>query len=281
MTESGEILCDDLDKAIEHYQSMGYRLDMIFPADSPRKALMWKDGDRIWLTRSDGTGGLAFGIAFGIIREAEQPLSDWVKGRAGMEYRDLIPGRMGGKVIASHIRLTEGGEVADYVHYHKVLFQMIYCIRGRIKVVYEDQGQPFWLESGDCVLQPPEIRHRVLESTAGAEVIEVSMPAEHETWVEHDIELPTGKLRPDRSFSGQRFVHSKASEAKWHALDKYMEVRETGILLVSDRLADVRVFRRRTEVGLREEAETMMLRPYGFTYRLGNGETLVVDIGGY
>src|SRR5206468_11860225 len=36
--------------------------------------------------------------------------SDWITGRAGMEYRDLIPGRLGGKVIASHIRLTTGGE---------------------------------------------------------------------------------------------------------------------------------------------------------------------------
>ncbi|HEX3102389.1 MAG TPA: VOC family protein, partial [Pyrinomonadaceae bacterium] len=124
--------------------------------------------------------------------------SDWVLGRAGMEYRDLIPGRLGGKVIVSHIRLTSGGEVPDYVHYHKVDFQMIYCKRGRISVVYEDQGPPFWLETGDCVLQPPEIRHRVLECTAGAEVIEVSMPAEHETWVEHEMELPTSELKPDR-----------------------------------------------------------------------------------
>ena len=92
---------------------------------------------------------------------------------------------------------------------------MIYCKRGRIKVVYEDQGPPFWLETGDCVLQPPEIRHRVLECTAGAEVIEVSMPAEHETWVEHKITLPTAELKPDRDFSGQRFMRSVAAEAYW------------------------------------------------------------------
>ena len=131
-----------------------------------------------------------------------------------MEYRDLIPDKLGGKVIASHIRLTEGGEVPDYVHYHKVDFQMIYCKRGRIKVVYEDQGPPFWLETGDCVLQPPEVRHRVLECTAGAEVIEVSMPAVHETWVEHDIKLPTADIKPDRDFGGQRFArHIAASES--------------------------------------------------------------------
>jgi quercetin dioxygenase-like cupin family protein len=83
---------------------------------------------------------------------------------------------------------------------------MIRCIKGRIKVVYEDQGEPFWLEPGDWVIQPPEIRHRVLECEAGSEVIEVSMPAEHETWVDHEMTLPTTELRPNREFNGQRFV---------------------------------------------------------------------------
>jgi quercetin dioxygenase-like cupin family protein len=90
---------------------------------------------------------------------------------------------------------------------------MIRCIKGRIKVVYEDQGEPFWLEAGDWVIQPPEIRHRVLECTAGAEVIEISMPAEHETWVDHDMDLPTDRHRPDREFSGQQFVRFIAPKA--------------------------------------------------------------------
>src|SRR5262245_50397922 len=94
----------------------------------------------------------------------------WYVGRAGMEYRDLIPGRLGGRFIASHIRIPGGGETPDYVHYHKALFQMIYCKAGWVRVVYEDQGPPFALEAGDCVLQPPEIRHRVLESSPGLEV---------------------------------------------------------------------------------------------------------------
>ena len=123
---------------------------------------------------------------------------EWIKGRAGMEYRDLIPGRLGGKVVASHIRLTPGGEVADYVHYHKVAFQMIFCFAGAIRVVYEDQGEPFWLRPGDCVLQPPEIRHRVLEAEAGSEVIEIGCPAVHETWVDHEMQLPTVEYRPER-----------------------------------------------------------------------------------
>jgi mannose-6-phosphate isomerase-like protein (cupin superfamily) len=116
-------------------------------------------------------------------------------------------------VIVSHIGLPFEGEVPDYVHYHRVDFQMIYCLNGRMKVVYEDQGPPFWLRAGDCVLQPPEIRHRVLECTAGVEVIEISMPAEHETWGDHDIVLPTYEFRPDREFNGHRFVRFIARKA--------------------------------------------------------------------
>ena len=42
-------------------------------------------------------------------------------------------------------------------------------------MVYEDQGEPFIMREGDCVLQPPQIRHRVLESSGPLEVIEVSL----------------------------------------------------------------------------------------------------------
>ncbi len=188
---------------------------MIFPADNPREALVSKDDQSVRLSlqkpaRRQALNTQRTSYALANARASAPDYGEWIMGRAGMEYRDLIPDRIGGKVIASHIRLTEGGEVPDYVHYHKVDFQMIYCKRGRIKVVYEDQGEPFWLETGDCVLQPPEIRHRVLECTAGAEVIEVSMPAEHETWVEHTITLPNGTINKDRIFGTQPFIRKTA-----------------------------------------------------------------------
>ena len=85
-----------------------------------------------------------------------------------MLYRDLIPGRLGGRYIASLISIPEGGPVADWVHFHRVAFQMIYVRRGWVRVVYEDQGEPFVMREGDLVLQPPEIRHRVLESSPGS-----------------------------------------------------------------------------------------------------------------
>ncbi len=220
------ITCTNLDETIEHYtKQLGYRLDMIFPADAPLQALVSKDGESLRLLASGKR-----------ISESGK----WIKGRAGMEYRDLIPDRMGGKVIASHIRIPNGGEVADYVHYHKVDFQMIYCVAGAILVVYEDQGEPFWLKSGDCVLQPPEIRHRVLEATAGAQVIEIGSPAIHETWADHDMILPTVRMLPDRDFGGQRFVRHIAADSL-PIVGEYgdFEAHHTGISSATGGLAEV------------------------------------------
>lgn len=166
--------------------------------------------------------------------------SKWVMGRVGMEYRDLIPGGLGGRLGASHIRLNAVGEVPDYVHYHKVRFHVIYCRRGRVKVVYEDCGEPFWLEPGDCVLQPPEIRHRVLEAEAGSEVVEIASPAVHETRADHGLTLPTEHFRPDRDFGGQRFVRHKAADSV-PIVSGFgsFETHDTGIEAASGRAASV------------------------------------------
>ena len=32
------------------------------------------------------------------------------------------------------------------------------------------------------------------------------MPAEHETWIDHEMELPNATLNAERLFSGQKFV---------------------------------------------------------------------------
>ena len=120
----------------------------------------------------------------------------WVIGRAGMAYRDLIPGRLGGSIIASHIRIPDAGPVPDMVHYHTVGFQLIFCYSGWVRLVYEDQGPPFVLGAGDCVIQPPRIRHRVLEASENLQVIEIGVPAEHVTTVDHEMTLPTPSREP-------------------------------------------------------------------------------------
>jgi quercetin dioxygenase-like cupin family protein len=224
---------------------LGFRLDMIYPADNPQVAVLSGHGLRIRLdtsaTEAPGTiriltdnaalsGGndrlsapngtqIEFDAlnpplvlpptqhAFVVRRLADQ--APWIIGRAGMEYRDLVPSRLGGAVIASHIRVPDG-PVPDMVHFHKVGFQLIFCIKGSVDVVYEDQGGPRRLTAGDCFIQPPMIRHRVLNAADGIEVIEIGVPAEHITEIDHEMELPTAAYRPEREWEGQRFVHSLA-----------------------------------------------------------------------
>ena len=249
-TDSAEVVvpCIDLDPTLAFFTSeLGFRIEMITPADNPTTAIISGYGVRLCL-RSGGSGkditlrfnsssratqtlhapnGTTVEIinastAF-VLPELKESLvvtpltsdASWTVGRAGMRYRDLIPSRLGGAFIASHIHIPRGGPVPDYVHYHRIKFQMIYCKSGWVRVVYEDQGEPFVMNSGDCVLQPPEIRHRVLESSDNLEVIEIGAPAEHETFAEHTITLPTPTLRPDRDFSGQRFVRHVAEQTPW------------------------------------------------------------------
>lgn len=183
--------------------------------------------------------------SFVVRRLADQ--APWVIGRAGMHYRDLIPDRLGGRIIASHIRIPDGGPVPDMVHYHTVGFQLIYCYRGWVRLVYEDQGPPFILGAGDCVIQPPEIRHRVLESSDALEVIEVGVPAEHITTIDHNMELPTNTFAPDRDFAGQKFCHHKVAEAHWKpARVSGFQTRDTGIANATNGVANVQINKRQT-----------------------------------
>ena len=121
---------------------------------------------------------------------------------------------------------------------------MIYCWRGWVRVVYEDQGPPFILAAGDCVLQPPQIRHRVLESSAGAEVIEISCPALHETWADFELQLPTASVQVPREFEGQVFVHHRGADGTWAPFgDQGFESQDLGLAPASGGLAHGRLLR--------------------------------------
>ncbi|MBF0279519.1 MAG: cupin domain-containing protein, partial [SAR324 cluster bacterium] len=276
--------CNEIGKTLSFFTDrLGFRLHSIFPADDPSIALISNLGFRIRLDRNatgaagslrlicDNPGSIAEGalsltapngtriellaadpalvippmqssLVINQIKECDQ----WHTGRAGMLYRDLIPDRQGGRFIASHIRILEGGPVPDYVHFHKIRFQMIYCYKGWVRVVYEDQGEPFVLQAGDCVLQPPEIRHQVLECSPGMEVIEIGCPAEHLTGVDHDLQLPNATLNRKRSFGepSQQFVRHEAKKAQWQPWRFVgFDSRDIGISSATGGLADVQVAR--------------------------------------
>ena len=244
---------DELRNDIPFYtKTLGMRMDMIYPADNPSIAVFSGHGLRLRIEKdaqeqpgtlrilTEDPDGFADGQrvltapngtrveieernpplvmpqtqhSFVVRRLADQ--APWIIGRAGMHYRDLVPSRLGGSIIASHIRIPDGGPVPDMVHFHKVGFQLIFCIHGWVDVVYEDQGPKMRLNPGDCFIQPPEIRHRVLEASDDLQVIEIGVPADHVTEIDHDMTLPTPHHRPDREWDGQKFVYNQAAEAEW------------------------------------------------------------------
>jgi quercetin dioxygenase-like cupin family protein len=261
---------DDLRALLDEH---GFRVDAIFPADAPSTAVVSAHGVRLRLEAAaaaapvtlhlltdhrSGTAVLPGGSTL-----AFRPFSTTYDlpdnlpsltishdrgeqgvGRAGMRYRDLLPDRWGGRFVASHISIPDGGPVPDYVHFHKVRFQVIVVKAGWVRLVYEDQGEPFVMVAGDAVLQPPEIRHRVLEASPGLEVIEVGCPALHETIADWALPLPNGTGDPDREWSGQRFVRHVAADATdepWHVPG--WTYRDTGIARATGGLATVRIAR--------------------------------------
>ena len=279
-TAEAMIACNDINAALAFYvDRLGFRVDSIFPADEPAVAVLRGYGLRLRLdpdappspatlriscTDLEAMGGAGRlvapdGTTVDIV-DGDPPLTlpplqqsfvlerasddaGWTVGRAEMRYRDLIPDRQGGRFIASHIEIPTAGPVSDYVHFHKIRFQMIYCYRGWVRLVYEDQGEPFVMHAGDCVLQPPRIRHRVLESSAGLEVVEITCPALHETFADAEMTLPTGADTPERDYGGQRFVLHRAADAGWVATADGFLRRRFGFTEATDGLAEASVLR--------------------------------------
>lgn len=238
-----ELVCTELGREVDRLKDEGFRLDVIYPADEPHTAVLSRNGDTFRVTTRPGGSALPEALApfepeFVLTRAGASA----GEGRAGMLYRDLIPSRLGGRYIASHIAIPDGGPVSDWVHFHRIRFQMIYVRSGWVRVVYEGQGDPFVMEAGDLVLQPPEIRHRVLESSAGLEVVEVGCPALHPTMADHEMELPNAARDPERDFSGQRFLRHVAVATPWTPFAGG-EAQETAMTDATGGLADVRTLR--------------------------------------
>jgi quercetin dioxygenase-like cupin family protein len=237
-----QVVCADLNAAIDDLQQQGFRLDLIYPADDPHTASLTNGRDSIRLTtRADAPN----------VPDALPPFKpEFVltraggsagHGRAGMLYRDLIPSRLGGRYIASHISIPGGGPVSDWVHFHKIALQLLYVRRGWVRLLYENQGEAFAMREGDLVLQPPEIRHLVLESSSNFEIIEIGAPAVHATFADHELELPNGS-HPGRTYGGQHFLHHKAAETAWTPFGS-AEAQETAMADATDSLANVRTIR--------------------------------------
>lgn len=99
------------------------------------------------------------------------------------QYRDLgIAGAISGMVRAHVIKMIPPCDAAEVYkrHFHDVEFQMVYVLKGWIKGEYEGAGV-VTMREGSCWLQPPKIKHSVLDYSDDCELLEIIMPADFAT----------------------------------------------------------------------------------------------------
>ena len=152
IVQSLVVPCNDLTETLDFFTEKNeFLLHRIYPAEDPSIADIENHGRYIRLVKQESgpypdypaiIGGSTQDLSIETV-DLNPPMevpsaqytfemthlgddSDWVIGRVGMEYRNLIS-EQNGRFGASHIRITKGGPVEDYVHFHQIRFQMIYC----------------------------------------------------------------------------------------------------------------------------------------------------------
>jgi mannose-6-phosphate isomerase-like protein (cupin superfamily) len=98
-------------------------------------------------------------------------------------YRDLgINDATAGMVQAHVIRFIPPcrPEEVSKLHYHDVDFQMVYVLKGWIKTEFDGEGSVV-MQSGSAWIQPPRIKHKVLDYSEDCEVLEIILPADFKT----------------------------------------------------------------------------------------------------
>ncbi len=99
------------------------------------------------------------------------------------QYRDLgIAAATNGLARAHVIKMVPPCDPAEVSkrHYHDVEFQMVYVLKGWIKSDFDGAGA-VTMREGSCWLQPPKIKHTVLDYSDDCELLEIILPADFET----------------------------------------------------------------------------------------------------
>jgi mannose-6-phosphate isomerase-like protein (cupin superfamily) len=102
--------------------------------------------------------------------------------RTYARYRDLGMSKASNGLLQAHvIRLVPpcDPKVVSKRHFHDVDVQMIYVLKGWIKGEYD--GQEVTVRQGGAWLQPPKIKHTVLDYSDDCELLEIVLPAEFKT----------------------------------------------------------------------------------------------------
>ena len=103
--------------------------------------------------------------------------------RAYAHYRDLgFAGATNGLAQAHVIRLIGPCDPAEVskLHFHDVDFQMVYVLKGWVKTYMEGHGESL-MEQGSAWIQPPRIKHLIMDYSDDVELLEVILPAEFKT----------------------------------------------------------------------------------------------------
>jgi cupin domain len=103
--------------------------------------------------------------------------------RAYAQYRDLgFADPTGGLAQAHVIRLIGPCDPAEVskLHFHDVEFQMVYVLKGWVKTYMEGQGESL-MKTGSAWIQPPRVKHLILDYSDDAELLEVILPAKFRT----------------------------------------------------------------------------------------------------
>ncbi len=66
-------------------------------------------------------------------------------------------------------------------HFHDVLFHMVYVLKGTAKCEFEGYGV-CEVREGSCWIQPPGIKHVILDYSDDYEIMEVILPAQYDTF---------------------------------------------------------------------------------------------------
>jgi hypothetical protein len=102
--------------------------------------------------------------------------------RTYARYRDLGMSKATDGLLQAHvIRLVPpcDPKVVSKRHYHDVNLQMIYVLKGWIKGEYD--GEVVTMHAGAAWLQPPRIKHTVLDYSDDCELLEIITPADFKT----------------------------------------------------------------------------------------------------
>lgn len=97
-------------------------------------------------------------------------------------YRDLGVAAATSGLAQAHVIRMIAPFSSDFSmrHHHDVQFQLVYCLKGWFETDFEGIGRQR-LVPGSCWVQPPGIRHTVVGWSDDCELLEIIVPAEHET----------------------------------------------------------------------------------------------------